>query len=108
MIVTESHEFMDGRAVVRFGEWLGDRMEYEFVFDEEELFSGSDFKPSPLVEACGREAAISLLGFLTLQKGDTDSSYFDKYTERQLKWAASFECETLGCYIHDEELDAQD
>lgn len=108
MITTATHEFMGGRAVVHFGEWLGERIEYAFYFDEELLFEGSDFRPSPLHESNGRESARALLGFLTLQLGDTDAAYFEKYTARQIQWARSSDCEYLGCCIVDEEQEAQD
>jgi len=48
------------------------------------IFSGNDFYPSPMVKPESRESAIHLLIFLTLQEGDTDSDYFNNYTDSQL------------------------
>jgi hypothetical protein len=36
-----------------------------------------------------------VIGFLTLRPGDTESDYFEAYTERQLEFADSMECESL-------------
>ncbi len=52
-----------------------------------ELFSGSDFRPSPLHSIDGDESVSALLGFLTLRLGDTDREYFDRYTAVQLDFA---------------------
>ncbi len=64
-----------GKAIIRY------------VFrapDNEIIFMGSDFHASPMNKPEGKASAGELLGFLTLQKGDTDSEYFDNYTPRQL------------------------
>jgi len=48
------------------------------------IFSGEDFES----HASADEPAVvaSLLGFLSLNDGDTDDDYFDHYTDRQLAW----------------------
>ncbi len=103
MIVTGEHKFLDDRAVVKFGEWLGERMEYEFYFEGELIFEGRDYRPSPLIESNSRESACQLLTFLTLQPGDTDKEYFDKYTEKQMAWARSWACEQLSSEAQDDQ-----
>ena len=62
------------------------------------LFSGSDFYPAPGMAVDGKEAAASLLTFLTLQPGDTDDEYFDDYTPRQLDWCQSMGAQELACW----------
>lgn len=99
------HKFMDGRAVVDFGaEYVDGRyVKYKFSFDGKVLFEGADYRPSPMFEEASREAAIGLLGFLTLRPGDTDDEYFEKYTPEQMAWAKSSDCEYLGYEVSDEE-----
>lgn len=65
------------------------------------LFQGDDFKPSPLDKIESIDIPICLLSFLTLQPGDTDSEYFEKYTASQMGWANSFECEQLKGLVSD-------
>ena len=99
------HRFMGDRAVVEFGaEYINGRyVPYKFTFDGKLLFEGTDFRPSPMFDEVSREAAVGLLGFLTLRPGDTDDEYFDKYTEEQLSWANSRECEELSGDVQEEE-----
>ena len=52
------------------------------------IFEGADLEGH--FDAEGPKAAAALLGFLTLQEGDTDKEYFDGYTERQREFS---ECE---------------
>jgi hypothetical protein len=66
------------------------------------IFDGDDFGASPMHPAEGKESAISLLTFLTLRPGDTDSEYFDKYTPEQLEFANSIDCENLQIYTFDD------
>jgi hypothetical protein len=60
------------------------------------LFRGGDFKPSPMLAIDSDEAIGALLGFLSLGEGDTDSEYFDHYTDRQLAWRDSSRREALA------------
>lgn len=60
------------------------------------LFSGEDFHGSPCCADDSDETLGCLFGFLTLRPGDTDSEYFERYTDRQREWCSSFECEALG------------
>lgn len=70
----------------------------------ETIFAGDDFGASPLHDPESRESAASLLTFLTLMPGDTDSEYFDNYTERQMDFARS-EAEAL--YFWQEKLNPE-
>ena len=48
------------------------------------LFRGDDWSPSPLRGIDSDDAVKSIMGFLTLRPGDTDSDYFADYTEEQM------------------------
>ena len=48
------------------------------------VFLGSDFSPSPTDAIDSDDAVASLLCFLTLRPGDTDSDYFASYTPDQI------------------------
>lgn len=94
--------------VVAFGapRWGESRTYVPYTFRQaglsEPLFEGRDFSPSPtLAEPDSRLAALDLLGFLTLQPGDTDPEYFADYTPAQLEWASSTECESLAWLVSD-------
>lgn len=82
----------DGRGA--FGRcWIG----YAFYREGElePLFVGDDFSPPPSQSIDSDESLRSLLGFLTLRPGDTDSEYFEKYTDAQRAFAES-EAEDLS------------
>jgi hypothetical protein len=51
------------------------------------LFEGDDFSPSPSHAIDGNDSVSGLLGFLTLQPGDTDRDYFERYTDAQMAYA---------------------
>ena len=63
---------------------LRDKLYYEFYDNNELIFSGDDFSPSILHCVDSEESIFSSLSFLTLQEGDTDNEYFEKYTLHQL------------------------
>ena len=50
------------------------------------VFEGEDFACSPMNAVDSDATVAALLGFLSLQDGDTDSDYFDSYTDRQRAW----------------------
>jgi hypothetical protein len=50
------------------------------------IFVGADFGPSPLHPWHSDLSVAGLLGFLSLQPGDTDAEYFESYTPAQLAW----------------------
>lgn len=58
------------------------------------LFSGEDYGVSPMHSLDSDESLRGLVGFLTLQPGDTDDEYFEVYTPEQLEWAEN-EAESL-------------
>jgi len=63
-------------------------LRYEFVNPEGGvLFSGRDFAASPMHAIDSDEVLRALLGFLTLQPGDTDAEYFEGYTPEQRDFA---------------------
>ena len=69
------------------------------------LFQGEDFACSPL-HAIDSDACVeSLMGFLTLKKGDTDKEYFDNYTPGQLAFseehAESLEIECMNRFVEE-------
>lgn len=63
------------------------------------IFSSDDFET---IYAEDEEIVRTLLSFLSLRPGDTDSEYFDSYTERQIAWRDE-RAETLSMYAIDEE-----
>lgn len=80
----------------RFGKCI---LAYEFLDKNGEiLFSGEDFSCSPLHAIDSDQTIRSLLTFLTLRPGDTDADYFANYTEKQLEFANSYDCECLQLY----------
>jgi len=64
------------------------------------LFRGEDFACSPCYAIDSDECVASLMGFLTLRPGDTDSNYFDAYTPGQLAYAEKH-AETLAMAVID-------
>jgi hypothetical protein len=85
----------------------GDFVSYEFFIGNNEsaapLFTGEDYKPSPLHDIDSIESVVNLLGFLTVPIGGAEKEYFEKYTAAQLDWANSIDCETLGAMVADYE-----
>lgn len=73
----------------------------------ERLFEGDDLYPSPLYAADGPEVAAELLVFLTLTPDDTDTEYFDSYTDRQLEWCQSADAEELRVWAAEVEQDGK-
>lgn len=72
--------------------YLGhERIGYEFRMREHGMskliFSGDDFRPSPLHSVDSNETVAALMSFLTLRPGDTDADYFANYTEKQMEFA---------------------
>jgi hypothetical protein len=68
------------------------------------LFMGNDFNPSVLHAWDGNDSIASLMGFLTLRPGDTDSEYFEHYTPEQLTYCDEHaESLSLVAYSWEEE-----
>lgn len=78
-------------------------VEYSLVREDEPepIFAGDDFGPSPMHDPEGQFNAGELLGYLTLQLGDTDREYFNKYTPRQVEFRDSGEAEDLSYWQMD-------
>ena len=83
----------------------GEHVTYICYRDGKLLFSGEDFKPSPLYGYDSLQAITSCLGFLTVKPGDTDREYFKDYTPEQLEWANCWDCEQLGVKLGDLNVD---
>jgi hypothetical protein len=77
------------------------KLGYKLFSGKTLIFQGEDFGPSAMDAIDSDAAAFSLLGFLTLQPGDTDREYFDDYTPEQLEWCQSDEAEALSLAVYD-------
>ena len=62
------------------------------------IFDGSDIGLSPMDAVDSDGAVETVMGFLTLRRGDTDSDYFDNYTSKQLEFSETH-AESLGCEV---------
>ena len=81
---------------------IDSRITYQYKFftpDNEILFQGCDFTAyyTDGLKSC----AYYLLGFLTVQLGDTDKEYFKDYTDDQLTFTESFDCQELSMLVYD-------
>lgn len=73
---------------------------YELSLAGKTIFSGDDFlSGTPDSES----DMISLLGLLTLQRGDTDAEYFRNYTDEQLDFAESELADEIKMLCYDYE-----
>ena len=57
------------------------------------IFEGEDFSPGMSCCIDSDESVVGLMGFLTLRPGDTDDEYFDEYSDEQLQWCESDDCD---------------
>jgi hypothetical protein len=64
----------------------------------EVLFTGDDYCPGRGTAIDSIESARGLLGFLTLRPGDTDSEYFERYSDAQRAFAAT-DAEAVACEV---------
>jgi hypothetical protein len=78
-----------------------EKVQYYFFYNDKLIFQGNDFRPSPMHDKYSIDSIVSLLGFLTLKKGDTDKEYFKDYTSDQWNWSESFDCEQLAGFVSD-------
>lgn len=76
---------------------------FDYAYDDGPplIFIGDDYSPSPAHKVPSDEATFGLLGFLSLQKGDTDNEFFMGYSERQFAWRDSARCQDLKNLIMD-------
>lgn len=78
---------------------------YEFYDpDGKVLFAGEDFSRGASYAEDSDETVRSLLAFMTLREGDTDSDYFDDYTPEQLAFAEN-EAEALQGFGTDDKTE---
>ena len=84
--------------------YLGsEKIGYVFRDGGKVVFSGCDYRPSPLHSCDSLDSVYGLLGFLSMQDGDTDAEYFADYTPAQLAWRDSGRAEELSMYVYDHE-----
>lgn len=66
------------------------------------IFDAADYHGSPMVADDSDANVEGLMGFLTLQPGDTDPEYFASYTDAQrafcAEWAEALSCEVATRY----------
>ena len=77
---------------------------YKYTFktpDKKILFKGNDFSCYAGDDNKWKENAMSLMGFLTLRKGDTDDEYFNNYTDDQLAFSESNDNDELQMMVYD-------
>lgn len=105
--ITTTENFLIGLKLPQLEVYLiwngGKYVEYQAYHNGALLFHGDDFKPSPLHAPDSLETIVDLLGFLTVRPGDTDASYFVKYTREQMEWAQGRDVEDVACLISDYE-----
>lgn len=81
-----------------------DYLAYTFYDGDELIFEGDDYSPSPLwKDYTSDDSVYGVLGFLAVIPGDLEPEYFEKYTPRQMEWAASGAAEELSYIISDYE-----
>ena len=78
------------------------KLRYELTCNGKVIFSGDDYGCAPSEAVDSDESLRGLLGFLSLQPGDTDDEYFDDYTKDQMAFAESYG-EELSLYALKEE-----
>jgi len=79
------------------------QMEYELFLNDQLIGEGNDFCLGAGQYPDTIDAPTSLLGFLTVQKGDTDDDYFKNHSQEHLKFTESNLCEDLRTYLYDYE-----
>lgn len=67
------------------------KLTYELKHNDKVMFSGNDYKPSPMYDPLSEESARRIIGFLSCRPGwDTDDEYFQDYTEEQKEFALRY------------------
>jgi hypothetical protein len=98
-----AYQLDDGHVihVSRAGQ-TGHRIAWSYVLERDgvTIFEASDFSAG--TDLSYGEAARAILGFLTLQEGDTDSEYFENYTFEQVAWRDEY-AENLSLFALDPE-----
>ena len=78
-----------------------DTLAYEVFLNSMVLFSGNDYRPSPLDGIETLDAVLGLLGFISVGYDDTDNEYFDNYTPEQIAFRDSYTREQLSLLVSD-------
>ena len=109
----EKTEELNNKDAILYFAWSGIRCtiywdggnlcSYLFCLGDNILSKGNDFRPSPLHPIDSIDNMVSLLSFMTVQKGDTDQEYFKNYTHLHLEWLDSYDCERLKSLCSDYE-----
>ena len=76
------------------------RITYCYAFKDEDrlIFAGREFSHPMVRENNEVEAAIGLLGFLSLRPSETDAEFVEDYTPEQIAWADKHG-DDLSCYV---------
>lgn len=77
------------------------QLAYELKDGRKVIFEGNDFYAPGDWAWDLKTCVYSLLVFLSLQEGDTDSEYFDNYTPEQIAWRDSSRGEELQMIVFD-------
>lgn len=80
----------------------GEKLGYEFKYGRKVIFTGKDYRPSPLHAIDSLDSVYGLLSFLSCQPGDTDEEYFADYTLEQTEFVKAHG-ETLSMLVFDYE-----
>jgi hypothetical protein len=74
---------------------------YVLSVDDEKIFTGTDYSPSPLMAQDDIENVMGLLGYLTLTDEDIEEEYFEDYSDEQLEWRDSEVAKELRYLMND-------
>ena len=77
------------------------RLAYRLYDGGKTIFEGTYFFPAPVRDRREFHEVMDLLGFLTIQPGDTDEEFFKDYTPEQLAWCKSARSEELRQIMYD-------
>lgn len=118
--IKSDNEFLSGLEIPEYNVSVylthigSDKVQYDMFWNGKLIFTGDDYRPSPMYPGQDSiEAIVALLDFFVLQIGDIDRSYFEKYTPEQVEWRESKDCEELKILTLDfsndnDELDETD
>lgn len=79
------------------------QVNYTFRQNNAVLFIGDDFHTPGFYDPVSKKSAMSLMGFFTLVEGDTDDDYFEGYTEDQIDFRESLDCQELQSDVYNYE-----
>lgn len=79
------------------------QLEYRLFKGATLLTEGNDFHLGLGQYPDSVDCVVSLLGFLTMQEGDTDSEYFKQYLPEMTAFSKSIECQDIKISLYDYE-----